>query len=121
MNLGKVVGRVWCTAKDSHIEGHRMLVVQPVTPELENTGKRIVCGDATGAGAGEIVYWVRGREASIALLPGEPPFDATIVGIVDSIHVKRHADADGSAPDAEPREPGGEAKRNTRKRKGEPC
>ena len=91
MNLGKVIGRVWCTAKNSTIDGHRMLLVQPITPELQDTGKRIVCGDATGAGAGEIVYWVRGREASIALAPSEPPFDATIVGIVDSIHVKRPA------------------------------
>jgi len=89
MNLGKVIGRVWCTAKNPSIQGHRLLLVQPVTPELQDTGKRIVCGDATGAGAGEIIYWVRGREASIALLPSEPPFDATIVGIVDSIHLKQ--------------------------------
>jgi len=110
MNLGKVVGCVWCTAKDRHIEGHRLLLVQPVTPELENTGKRIVCGDATGAGAGEIVYWVRGREASIALAPSEPPFDATIVGIVDTIHIKR---PDREIPAATARE--------GRKRKGESC
>ena len=93
MNLGKVIGCVWCTVKDRAAEGQRLLVVQPVTPELQNTGKQIVCGDATGAGAGEIVYWVKGREASIALLPAEPPFDATIVGIVDSIHLKPTAAA----------------------------
>jgi hypothetical protein len=29
---------------------------------------------------------VRGREASIAFLPGQPASDATIVGIVDSVH-----------------------------------
>jgi microcompartment protein CcmK/EutM len=33
-----------------------------------------------------MIYWVRGREASIAFLPGQPPADATIVGIVDSVH-----------------------------------
>jgi microcompartment protein CcmK/EutM len=110
MNLGKVVGCVWCTAKDRHIEGQRLLLVQPITPELRNTGKRIVCGDATGAGAGEIVYWVRGREASIALAPAEPPFDATIVGIVDSIHIK---------PPAEP--PPAPPKRERRHTKGEAC
>jgi microcompartment protein CcmK/EutM len=104
MNLGKVIGRVWCTAKNSSAEGQRLLLVQPLTPELQNTGKRIVCGDSTGAGAGEIIYWVKGREASIALLPAEPPFDATIVGIVDSIHLERPA----------PPPP-------NRKRKGETC
>lgn len=91
MYLGRVIGCVWCTVKDRNLEGQRMLVVQPLTPELANTGKRIVCTDTTGAGAGEIIYWVRGREASMALAPAEPPVDTTIVGIVDTIHLKRPA------------------------------
>ena len=69
--------------------GVRMLVVQPLTPELENTGKRLICTDSTGAGAGELVYWVRGKEASFPFLPAEPPVDTTVVGIVDEVHVKR--------------------------------
>ena len=95
MYLGRVVGCVWATAKDSRLDGMRMLVVQPLTPELENTGKRIICADCTGAGAGEIIYWVRGREASFPFLPAEPPVDTTIVGIVDSVHVKRKAKTRG--------------------------
>jgi len=91
MYLGRVIGCVWCTVKDRNLEGQRMLVVQPLTPELANTSKRIVCTDTTGAGAGEIIYWVRGREASMALAPAEPPVDTTIVGIVDTIHLKRRA------------------------------
>jgi microcompartment protein CcmK/EutM len=91
MFLGRVVGCVWCTVKNQSLEGQRLLVVQPLTPELANTGKRIVCADATGAGAGELVYWVRGREASMALAPSEPPVDSTIVGIVDTIHLKEPA------------------------------
>ena len=67
----------------------RFLIVQPLTPELQNTGKRLVCADSTGAGAGELVYWVRGREASIPFLPKQVPADATIVGIVDEVHVAR--------------------------------
>ena len=65
-----------------------MLVVQPLTPELQPTGKRLICTDSAGAGAGELVYWVRGKEASFPFLPAEPPTDTTIVGIVDSVHVK---------------------------------
>jgi microcompartment protein CcmK/EutM len=41
-----------------------------------------------GAGAGELVYWVRGKEASFPFLPAEPPTDTSIVGIVDSVHLK---------------------------------
>jgi ethanolamine utilization protein EutN len=87
MYLGRVVGCVWCTAKSPSLEGQRLLLVQPLTPDLGNTGKCIVCLDATGAGAGEVVYWVRGREASFPFLPRETPADTTIVGIVDSIHL----------------------------------
>jgi microcompartment protein CcmK/EutM len=91
MYLGRVVGCVWSTVKNAGLHGQRMLIVQPLTPELENTGRRIVCTDATGAGAGEIVYWVRGKEASFPFLPAEAPTDTTIVGIVDSVHVNRAA------------------------------
>ena len=91
MYLGRVVGRVWATVKNPSLDGQRMLVVQPLTPQLQNTGKRIICTDCTGAGAGEIIYWVRAREASLALLPAEPPTDATIVGIVDSIDLGKPA------------------------------
>jgi len=100
MHLGRVVGRVWATAKDPNLNGMRMLVVQPLTPELENTGKRLICTDCTGAGAGEIVYWVRGKEASFPFLPVEPPVDTTIVGIVDTVHVKRPAKTRGRKANA---------------------
>jgi microcompartment protein CcmK/EutM len=65
--------------------------VQPLTPELEKTGKRIICLDSIGAGAGELIYWVRGREASMPFLPRQVPADATIVGIVDEIQLRRGA------------------------------
>jgi ethanolamine utilization protein EutN len=89
MYLGRVAGCVWATAKNQALSGQRLLVVQPLTPELEPTGKRLICTDCTGAGAGELVYWTRGKEASFPFLPAEVPTDTTIVGIVDSLHVKR--------------------------------
>ena len=89
MYFGRVVGSVWCTVKNPSMTGCRMLVVQPVTPELQSTGKRLICTDSTGAGAGELVYWVRGKEASFPFHPAEPPVDATIVGIVDEVTVQR--------------------------------
>lgn len=85
MFLGKIVGRVWATAKNPSLTGQRLLIVQPLTPDLAETGKKIICLDATGAGAGEIIYWCRGREASFPFLPDEVPADNTIVGIVDRL------------------------------------
>jgi ethanolamine utilization protein EutN len=94
MFLGRVVGRVWSTVKNPSLQGQRLLVVQPVLPDGAATGKRIICTDATGAGAGETIYWCRGREASFPFLPEEVPTDATIVGIVDEVH------ADGKPKEA---------------------
>ena len=89
MQLARVIGSVVVTRKDDSLVGLKLLVVQPLTPELTNTGKQLICTDTMGAGKGEIVYWVRGKEASFPFLPAEPPLDTTIVGIVDSVHVKR--------------------------------
>ena len=89
MTLGRVVGCVWSTVKDRGLEGHRLLLVQPVTPEGKPTGKRVVVADWTGAGAGETVYWCRGKEASFPWHPDqEVPTEATIVGIVDTVHIE---------------------------------
>jgi ethanolamine utilization protein EutN len=91
MYLGRVVGRVWATVKNDSLTGHCLLIVQPVTPELQDKGRQIICTDWTGAGAGELIYWVRAREASFAFSPDEVVTDATIVAIVDEVHVKRPA------------------------------
>jgi ethanolamine utilization protein EutN len=85
MYLGRVVGCVVSTMKDSNLTAQRLLIVQPLTPQLEPAGKRQVATDCTGAGAGELVYWCKGKESSFPFLPTEVPTDTTIVGIVDSI------------------------------------
>ena len=89
MFLGRVVGCVVSTMKDRNLLGQRFLLVQPLTPQLTPTGKRQICTDCTGAGAGELVYWCRGKESSFPFLPAEVPTDSTIVGIVDSVHDQR--------------------------------
>ncbi len=85
MFLGRVVGCVWSTMKDKNLTAQRLLIVQPLTKDLKPTGKRQICTDCTGAGAGELVYWCRGKESSFPFLPTEVPTDSTIVGIVDSV------------------------------------
>lgn len=94
MYLGRVVGCVWATEKNAGLTGQRLLIVQPLTPELKPSGKTLICCDCTGAGAGEIVYWCRGKESSFPFLPDEVPTDVTIVGIVDSVHINRAAKKD---------------------------
>ena len=89
MYLGQVIGRVWAEVKDPHLHGQRLLIIQPLTPEQKATGKQIICTDAVGAGAGELIYYCKGKESSFPFLPTEVPTDMTVVGIVDSIRVER--------------------------------
>jgi microcompartment protein CcmK/EutM len=69
--------------KDRALEGLTLLVLQPLSPSREPVGRTLVAADAVGAGVGEIVFFVRGREASFPFLPREVPVDAGVVGIVD--------------------------------------
>jgi ethanolamine utilization protein EutN len=100
MFLGRVVGRIWSTVKHPKLEGQRLLVVQPLTPEMAATGRRIVCTDCTGAGTGSLIYWCRGKESSFPFLPTEVPTDNNIVGIVDEIHINRQARTEIDPPPA---------------------
>jgi len=83
VQLARVVGDVVATIKDPNLLGHKLLVLRPISPHGEPAGRTLVAADATGAGVGERVFFVRGREASFPFLPAEPPVDACVVGIVD--------------------------------------
>lgn len=83
MQIARVIGDVVSTVKQPALAGHKLLVLQPVLPDGTPTGRSLVAVDATAAGVGEYVFFVRGREASYPFLPAETPVDACIVGIVD--------------------------------------
>ena len=83
MQLARVVGEVVATIKDPNLSGIKMLVVQPIAASGEDAGRALVALDSVGAGVGEHVFFVRGREAAFPFYPAEPPADATVIGIVD--------------------------------------
>lgn len=83
MQLAVVIGDVVVTRKDDRLVGNKLLIVQPLDPERKPAGRPLVAVDAVGAGVGEHVFFVRGKEASFPFYPAEPPVDAGIVGIVD--------------------------------------
>lgn len=92
MQLARVIGEVVATVKDPNLTGLKLLVLQPIAASGEAAGRTLVALDSVGAGVGEHVFFVRGREASFPFYPGEPPADASVVGIVDSWHTESHAD-----------------------------
>lgn len=83
MQVARVVGDVVASVKDPLLAGHKLLVLQPVALDRNPAGRTLIAVDSTGAGVGEHVFFVRGREASFPFLPDEPPVDACVVGIVD--------------------------------------
>jgi len=87
MQLGRVVGTVVLNNRNAALEGVTLLLVQPLSSSRQSVGRVIVAADSVGAGPGEEVFFVRGREASFPFHPTEVPVDAGIVGIVDHWHV----------------------------------
>ena len=83
MHLAKVIGDVVVTRKDENLVGLKLLILQPLTPDRQPAGRTLIAADAIGAGVGEEVFFVRGKEASFPFYPVEAPVDAGIVGIVD--------------------------------------
>src|SRR5262245_24072996 len=83
MQLARVIGDIVATRKESAFEGVKLLLVQPVNADGQDVGRPLVAVDAVGAGVGERVLFVRGKEASFPFHPTEVPADAGIVGIVD--------------------------------------
>jgi microcompartment protein CcmK/EutM len=88
MQLAKVIGNVVVTRKDDNLTGIKLLVLQPIGADGSSTGRTLVAVDAVGAGVGETVFFVRGKEASFPFYPVEVPADAGIVGIVDHYDVE---------------------------------
>ncbi|MGH9474971.1 MAG: EutN/CcmL family microcompartment protein [Terriglobales bacterium] len=84
MFLGRIAGTVVSTVKDDALRTHKLLLVQPLDQRGNPLTRTLVALDAVGAGAGEVVYCCRGKEASFSWLPQSVPTDVAIVGIVDS-------------------------------------
>jgi microcompartment protein CcmK/EutM len=87
MQLARVIGDVVVTRKDENLAARTLLVLQPIAADGSPSGRTLVAVDAVGAGVGETVFFVRGKEASFPFYPAEVPVDAGIVGIVDRYDV----------------------------------
>ena len=88
MQVAKVIGDVVTTRKDDNLQSITLLVLQPIDANGAPSGRTLVAVDAVGAGVGETVFFVRGKEASFPFHPTEVPADAGVVGIVDHYDVE---------------------------------
>jgi microcompartment protein CcmK/EutM len=96
MLFAKVVGTVVATRKDARLEGKKLLIVTPLTPEEVESGRRsaapakssyFVAVDTVDAGYRETVLIVQGSSARLAASCKDTPVDTAVVGIVDTVRL----------------------------------
>jgi microcompartment protein CcmK/EutM len=87
MLLGKVVGTLVATRKETTLEGLKFLVLKQLDIEGQETGAYRVAADAVGAGLGEVVLYATGSSARQTKLTDRRPCDAVIMAIVDTVEV----------------------------------
>jgi microcompartment protein CcmK/EutM len=87
MQLARVIGDVVCTMKDAELHSLKLILLQPIGADGADAGRTLVALDSVGAGLGERVFFVKGKEATFPFYPAQPPADACVVGIVDEVDV----------------------------------
>ncbi len=88
MLICEVIGHVWATKKQEGMEGFKLMVVREVETNTHR-GDTFVAADTVGAGVGEHVLVVDGSTARRALGGDDFVVDCAIVGIIDTIELKR--------------------------------
>jgi ethanolamine utilization protein EutN len=86
VQIGRVIGTVVATQKNRKLEGAKLLLVQPLTPEGDARGVALLAIDAVGAGVGErVLVVIEGKAAGDALGRKAAAVDAAIIGIIDRV------------------------------------
>ena len=86
MMLAKVIGTMNATLKHPLLEGSKILMLQPLSENLEPKGAPFLAVDKVQAGVGATVLAVKeGGSAQIAYGSKEAPVHAAVLGIVDQV------------------------------------
>lgn len=83
MYLARVTGRVVATHKYDGLVGVPLQWIQPLDEHGRDMGAQLVACTAISSGPGDLVHFVDGREAALALRETFVPVDATIIGFVE--------------------------------------
>ena len=87
MILARVVGSVVATRKDPRLEGKKLLILKPISPDGKDEPGYVISVDTVSAGFRETVLAVSGSSARMAEGCKDTPVDCTIVGIVDTVNL----------------------------------
>lgn len=90
MFLADVVGTVVSPVQISELEGQKLLILRPVTPDGRATGKTRVGIDRAGAGIGErVIVLDEGNGARQVLGDPRAAAKTIVIGVVDYIERDR--------------------------------
>ena len=88
MTIGRVLGSVVATQKDSKLEGAKLLLVQPLDLAGAPRGGAVLAIDGVDAGVGDRVLLIQdGRSAQLVLGRGVAAVDAAVIGFVDALEL----------------------------------
>jgi microcompartment protein CcmK/EutM len=87
MFLGRIVGTLVATRKETSLEGLKFLVVRRLTIDNEEESGYVVAADVLGAGVNEVVMVATGSSARQTVRTDKRPCDAVIMAIVDTWEV----------------------------------
>ena len=98
MYLGRVTGRLVATVQYEGLTGVKFQLLEPLDEAGARTGEPLVAATCLDVGPGDLVHFIDGREAALAL-PDETfvPIDVTITGYVEQADVNGE-DLLGAAP-----------------------
>ncbi len=86
MIIARVVGNVVATQKDVTHEGQKILLIQPLDLNGDESGDTLLALDGVDAGPGDRVLVVQeGWSAASAVDRTMAPIDAAVVGVVDQV------------------------------------
>jgi ethanolamine utilization protein EutN len=96
MILGRIVGTVVATRELDVYRPYKILVVQPLKPDLTPKGATLLAIDTVQAGAGDTVLVVdEGNSARTIIGDKMAPIRSVVAAIVDEIHVVESASSAG--------------------------
>ena len=92
MILGRVLGSVVSTVKDPHLQGQKLLIVQPVDLEDKKSGVSFIALDRVSAGKGDQVIVNKEGGGTQIMYGIRMPVQAVIVAVVDRVHIEYHGE-----------------------------
>ncbi len=86
MKIGKVVGNLWSTHCHDAYNSRKLMIVQPLSPKLQEIGMATMAIDYVGAGIGDLVVMgsAPGLASQVFGIP-RAPINEMIMGIIDDV------------------------------------